>query len=71
MSSGDAALRLRKCGKKLGETEATKSVFVAPDRTQEERLERKKLVELLKEKKKRNPGRHYFISKGSVMCIVQ
>ena len=25
-------------------------------------------MELMKEKKKRNPGRHYFISKGSAMC---
>ena len=41
---------------------------MAPDRTREVRLERKKLVELMKEKKKRNPGGHYFISKGSVMC---
>ena len=47
-------------------SEETKRVFIAPDRSKEERVERKKLVDFIKEKRKSDPERYYYISAGSV-----
>ena len=41
-------------------------VFIAPDRSPEERAHRRKLVQLLREKKDKQPEMHHYISRGEV-----
>ena len=68
LSSTEAAVSLRKSGKRFRDSSSTKNIFVAPDRTWQERQERKNLVEILKAKKKCDPSTHYYISGSSVMA---
>ncbi len=41
-------------------------VFIQPDRNREERDERRKLVQELKQKRKNNPGQHYYIRHNQI-----
>ena len=52
--------------KHLKRSERYGNVFIAPDRSPEERAQRRKLVQLLREKREREPGSHHFISRGKV-----
>ena len=52
--------------KYLRRSEKYSSVFIAPDRSPEERAQRRKLVQLLREKREREPGSHHFISQGKI-----
>ena len=51
----DVLMRLQKSGCRLKESEETKHIFIAPDRSIEECEERKKLVYFIKEKRKGDP----------------
>ena len=48
--------------KKLRQSPVYKSVYVSPDRSAEERTERKKLVSQLKQKIEKEPGLYHFIN---------
>ena len=65
-SSKDEAKLTVKGGKNLKTSEKYGKVFIAPNRTPEERLKRRKLVQLLREKKTKEPGKHHFIYRDTV-----
>ncbi len=46
-------------------------VFLSPDRTVEERISRKKLVDQLREKRGTDPNNNYVIRKGEVVRVVK
>ena len=52
--------------KSLKHSEKYGKVFIAPDRSQEERAERRELVRLLREKRRNVPEKHHYISRGEV-----
>ncbi len=51
--------------KKLKDT-AWYKVFIQPDRSREERLEHKKLVQILKQKRTEYPGKRFFIKNNKI-----
>ena len=65
-SSKDDAKLTVQGGKNLKTSEKYGKVFVAPNRTPEERLKRRKLVQLLREKKTKEPGKHHVIYRDTV-----
>ena len=52
--------------KSLKQSKKYKDVFIAPDRSPEERVQRRKLVQKLREKRQQEPGRRHYISQGKV-----
>ena len=52
---------------RLKDSDNYKTVFISPDRTLEERLERRELVAKLKEKKESEPDKSWKIRNGSVV----
>ena len=52
--------------KQLKETTAYKKVFIAPDRSPEERIKHRKLVTEMREQARENPNQYYFIYAGSI-----
>ena len=50
LDSSESAFQMRKSARLLKDSADTKRIFVAPDRSHEERQERKKLVDLMKMK---------------------
>ena len=66
-SANAAIIRLWKSGQRFREKSGTKKIYIAPDRTREERLERKKLVDLMKPTKKCDPWKQFYISDSTVM----
>ena len=62
LKSSEAAMKIQRKAKVLKNSPATSQVFIAPDRTREERAERRKLVVILKEKIRNNPSQHYYIA---------
>ena len=48
-------------------TERYNKVYLAPDRTEEERKVRRDLVERLKERQQRDPGKRFIIRRGEVV----
>ena len=52
--------------KSLKNSEKYGKVFIAPDRSPAERAKRRKLVQLLREKKEKEPEMHHYISRGEV-----
>ena len=74
----DRPLKLRLCGREfrdrilsrksgLKKSEDHKDIYLSPDRSPEEREERRKLVTELKERKVVEPGRNFAIRGGKVM----
>ena len=59
--SKSVAFDLLAKAKNLKDDERYGSVFVVPDRSKEERIERRKLVERLKLARTKNPGKKYYI----------
>ena len=64
-NSEETAVRVLKCSSSLKSTRHTR-VYITPDRTPEERTERKRLVEVVKEKMVSEPQRYHFIRNGAV-----
>ncbi len=60
---------LLKKSKLLHEQDAFKSVFIAPDRTKEERIHRRKLVNDLKAKRSEHSNLKFAIRNGSVVQV--
>ena len=44
------------------------NIFISPDRTKEERDERRDLVKQLKLKRTAEPDKHFSIKKGQIIC---
>ncbi len=53
--------------KRLKDIEDCKAIYIAPDRTFDERVGRKKLVSELKEKRQYDPHSRYLITKGEIV----
>ena len=53
----------------LRNLENCKKVFIPPDRTIEERVSRRKLVDQLREKRSADPNNNYVIRKGEIVCV--
>ena len=64
--SRDDVLTIVSHARYLKMSEKYSTVFISPDRSPEERAERKKLVGKLRKKRKEEPDRFHFISKGEV-----
>ena len=64
-SKDDAKLTIQG-GKNLKTSEKYGKVFIAPNRTPEERLKRRKLVQLLRKKKTTEPEKQHFIYRDTV-----
>ncbi|KAL5268986.1 hypothetical protein ACHWQZ_G002719 [Mnemiopsis leidyi] len=67
--SSDVAHQILKKAKLLRDIEGYKTVYISPNRTQEERVARQKLVCKLKEKRKGDPNSRYFIRKDEIVQV--
>ncbi len=47
---------------------AFSNVFIQPDRSREERVEHRKLVQTLREKREQHPGKQFFIRNKKICC---
>ena len=56
---------------RLKGSETFRVVFIAPDRTLEERVERRKLVATLRERRELEPEKVWSIKRGSVVGTVK
>ena len=65
-SSKDDAKLTVQGGKNLKTSEKYGKVFIAPNRTPEERLKRRQLVQLLRERKTKEPEKLHFIYQDTV-----
>ena len=61
---------LLKKAKFLRQTESFRTVYLSPDLTREEREDSTRLYQTLKQLRKDNPGRKYWVRGGSIMCDV-
>ena len=61
LKSRDAQMSILSKKSRLKRTGKFDKVYISPDRTLEERNERRQLVDRLKEMVQRSPGKHYFI----------
>ena len=66
LASREEAQNTISSAKTLKNSEKFRKEFIAPDRSPAERAERRKLVQLLREKKKNEPEMHHYISRGEV-----
>ena len=69
MSSSHTAQRILGNSKNLRHFEKHKRVFIAPDRTIEERAQQKELVQQLKKKAEEEPQKKHFIRGGHVLSV--
>lgn len=67
MASAESAVQVQASGRRLRDNPDTKRVFIAPDRTREEREERRKLVEIVRARVKSDPTRYHFIQGTTVV----
>ena len=66
LNSQEDAQTAVKNAKSLKNSKRFGGVFIAPDRSPEERMERRRLVQLLRDKRRREPEKHHYISRGEV-----
>lgn len=69
LSSQDSVFTLLKKSKLLKEMTEFGSIFLSPDRTFDERAERRKLVDELRKKRSENPDKTFIIRKNVVVCL--
>ena len=67
LASSDSVQRVLRNAGRLKRSESFKAVFIAADRTVEERAARKELVAQLKQKREREPGLYHFIRNGTIL----
>ena len=65
-NSQEDAQTTMKSAKSLKHSDKFGRVFIAPDRSPEERTQRRKLVQQLRDKRQREPEKHHYISRGEV-----
>ena len=63
-------LLLLKKAKILRQSESLRTVYLSPDLTREEREDSTRLYQTLKQLRRDNPGRKYWVRAGSIMCDV-
>ena len=68
LRNSDIAHRLLGKAKQLKTTTAYRKVYIAPDRSPEERIKHRKLVAEMRQKARDNPALYYFIYAGSIGC---
>ena len=66
ITDAGAARQLLSKAKGLKSIEKYKNIYIAPDRTKEERIARKKLVDEMKRLIKNEPGKRYYIKNDKV-----
>jgi hypothetical protein len=69
LSSSDAVVNVLRSAKALKNSSRNKTTFVAPDRSKEERLAHKKLVERMKLKMRDEPGMYHYIRGGTITSV--
>ena len=69
VESSSIAFGILTKSKELRNIDDCKSVYLSPDRTVEEQVTRKKLVEQLKLKRTSDPQNQYYIRKGEITCV--
>ena len=69
LSSRENVLTLLRKAKLLRENEEFSLVYLAPDRSFEERKERKRTIETLKKLKADNPAKQYVLRRGVIECV--
>ena len=69
VESSSIAFGILRKSKELRNVDDCKSVYLSPDRTVEEQVTRKKLVEQLKLKRTSDPQNKYYIRKGEITCV--
>ena len=65
--NSDIVYQILRKAKGLRDIEGYKTVYISPNRTAEERIERRKLVSELKSKRSGDPNSCYFIRKGEIV----
>ena len=66
LGNRNTVFELLKKSKDLKKIKKMEKVFLQPDRTYEERLQHRKLVDELKEQAEETPTNHFFIRKGKI-----
>ena len=67
--NSDVVYQILRKAKGLRDIEGYKTVYISPNRTPEERIERRKLVSELKSKRSGDPNSRYFIRKGEIVKV--
>ena len=57
--------------KKLKGSRYLGSVFLAPDRSPEERKEHRKLIDEMKKRREEDPDKHFFVKRGKVCSVAK
>ena len=57
--------------KKLKGSRFLSSVFLAPDRSPEERTEHRKLIEEMKKRRGEEPDKYFFVRRGKVCSVAR
>ena len=71
LASSDAVASVLRTAKDLKNSSRNKTTFVGPDRSKEERLAHKKLVEHMKQKMKDEPGMYHYIRRGIITSVMK
>ena len=69
VQNSSTVYQILRSAKKLKETESYKNIYLCPDRTIEERNNRRKLVEQLKQQRLNEPNKQYYIRKGEITAV--
>eukprot|EP00116_Pleurobrachia_bachei_P002923 sb/3463185/ len=69
LTSSDSLLVLLRKAKDLKKSQIFNKVFLGPDRTVEERAERRRTLETLQKLRTENPSRQYVLRKGVIECV--
>ncbi len=69
VSSSNIVYQILSKAKKLKGRDGYQAVYIAPDRSLEERITRQKLVAELKKKRSNDSQKHYVIQKGAIVVI--
>ena len=67
VKSTDIVYQILRKSKRLKDLEGYKTVYISPNRTQDERISRQKLVNELKARRSSDPSGRYFIRKGEIV----
>ena len=67
VKSTDIVYQILRKSKRLKDIEGYKTVYISPNRTQDERISRQKLVNELKARRLSDPSGRYFIRKGEIV----
>ena len=69
LASRDSLLALLRKAKDLKQSQSFSNVFLGPDRSVEERAERRRTIETLHKLRAENPSRQYVLRRGIIECV--